>query len=399
MKKNQLPQSIDQIPEVILHPATIKHLEKGHPWITQDTFTEKFPESFLIKYSKGNERIIFINDRTHPKIKARLWCKIKSNSKLNGFEEEIEIRLKKSFKKRNKNFERDNYYLSFAEADLLPGLFIQRLGSNILIQIQCEFWNKFQQKIIEVIKTTFGPSVKIWWQDRGRDKNYPKLCTELEPKKEAYHEIIQEFGVKLEVTLGESYDQGIYTDMSSVRKKLIPYLKGESFLNLYCYTGAFSLLALKLGLSKVTSVDISGKYLKQLEKNLILNNFNLQNHTSIESNTLTVLDCLLKNGQKYDFLVCDPPSASSDGKNLTRAFDTYPELLSKIYKLLNYNGLALLALNTHQIGLKKFEDMIIRNSPKNMIILERFKLSDDCPTLPYFPEGNYLKIILLQRNG
>ena len=399
MKQNQIPQSIEQIPEVVLHPQTVKHLKKGHPWITQDNFSDKFPDDFLIKYSKNNNSSIFINDKNHKKVKARLWANVKSTSKLNCFENDIEFRLKMAIEKRKKKFRRDNFYLCFGEADLLPGLFIQQLGKNILIQTQCKFWENFQENIINIIKNTILDMDNFWWQDRSTKKSFPHLVKNNQKITGNEHYVIKEFGVKLAIFLGASYDHGIYTDMAAIRNKLIPLIRGQSLLNLYCYTGIFSLHALQQGFTKVKSVDISHKYLTQLEENILLNNFDLNNHESIEGDSLSVLQKIIKDNQKFDFVICDPPTASSDGKKLTNTFEVYPTLLSKIYKTLNHNGLALLALNTHQIGIKKFEEMIIKNSPKDIQVIERFKLSDDCPTLPYFPEGNYLKVILIKKNS
>ena len=167
-------------------------------------------------------------------------------------------------------------------------------------------------------------------------------------------------------------------------------------------TGAFSLFALKHGARDVVSVDLSDKYMKWLEQNLSLNpEFKLGHHQSITKPVHKAIKGLQKEERTFDFLICDPPSASTDGKKTSSSFQNYVEFLPGFVKLVNQGGFLLLFLNTHQTGLQKFRNHIKKILEKNQLsdqVREQrtFGLGEDCPTLRGFQEGNYIKGILLQ---
>jgi 23S rRNA (cytosine1962-C5)-methyltransferase len=172
-------------------------------------------------------------------------------------------------------------------------------------------------------------------------------------------------------------------------------------LNLYSYTGAFSLWAMKLGAKFVASVDLSPKYIEWLQQNLGLNpDLNSAQHESLTMSVDEALDKLKAEEKKFDFIVCDPPSSSSDGEKRTSAIKSYKDLLSKMDKVLNPKGRIVVFLNTHQVTNQKFEKTIQENLSElklNYKLGTRLSLGQDCPTLKGFPEGSYLKGIVLEK--
>jgi 23S rRNA (cytosine1962-C5)-methyltransferase len=193
--------------------------------------------------------------------------------------------------------------------------------------------------------------------------------------------------------------------MSAIRKIMLPLVaEKKSFLNLYCYTGAFSLFALKNKFEKVVSVDLSGKYLDWLDENLALNDdINPDFHSRINAPCEKALAKLIdQKSEVFDVIVCDPPSASSDGQKFTNALKSYETLLPQMIKLLNPSGGKLFVfLNTHAISWNKFEEkcqsIISQSEFKNqMIVGKRLKLSEDCTPLKGFHEGDYLKGLVIE---
>ncbi|EQC46590.1 class I SAM-dependent rRNA methyltransferase [Bacteriovorax sp. Seq25_V] len=388
-------------PRVELHPASIKHIKKGHPWITSDRFSDKFPKnSFFVACRLDDVNfVVMINDPTHPTVKARVW-KIdpKSSIEKKDFTYEMVGRLNQSLEIREaQDFERDNYYLVFGEADFLPGLFIQKLGSEILVQFYADFWHNFEKDIIKSLQRKYQKN-NIWVQKRNKSQEKEFYCATNKGLKE-HSFTLREFGVEYSIELNKFYDTGIYTDMSAIRAKLIPEFDEKNVLNLYCYTGAYSLCAMKHGAKSVTSVDLSAKYLDWLDKNISLNQ-DLEaikdKHTRIEAPTLKALDTLIKEGKTFDLIICDPPSASSDGKKKTSAIDSYKEIVPKLSKLLNKGGKAVVFLNTHSITRRSFEEKIKNYiGTEKLAITGALKLTGDCPSLKGFVEGDYLKGLTL----
>lgn len=402
---------MSKIPECLIHPVSIKLIRQGHPWITPDSYSNRFPrqsEFIIATDDRKRPMALLMHDPHHKNIKARVWStKFPFDREAQHFTAGIQGRLDLAFDKRAQEpalKERDNYYLVFGEADQLPGLFILKLKDRVLIQFYTQFWNRYKSIIQTTVQEVF-PEIKdenIWFQLRGETRELQKLPVNSEDaqRRDEFH--IQEFGLQYLIRLGSSYDHGLYTDMSSIRHVLKKYITPESsVLNLYSYTGAFSLWAMKLGAKFVASVDLSPKYIEWLQQNLGLNpDLNSAQHESLTMSVEEALEKLKIEEKKFDFIVCDPPSSSSDGEKRTSAIKSYKELLSKMDQVLNPKGRIVVFLNTHQVSNQKFEKTIQDNLSElklNYKLGTRLSLGQDCPTLKGFPEGSYLKGIVLEK--
>ncbi len=402
---------MNKIPECQIHPVSIKLLRQGHPWITPDNFSNRFPRQseFVIATDERKKPLaLLLHDPYHKNIKARLWStKLPFDREVQHFTASIQARLDLAFEKRvqDKNLsERENYYLVFGEADQLPGLFILRLKDRVLIQFYTGFWNRYKS-IIQTTVLDFFPDItdeNLWLQLRGETKELQKLPQNAldSGRRDEFH--ISEFGMQYLIRLGSSYDHGLYTDMSSIRHALTKYVRPDmSVLNLYSYTGAFSLWAMKMGATSVVSVDLSPKYIEWLQQNIALNpELNHTQHESIVKSVDLALDELKNAEKKFDFIICDPPSSSSDGEKRTSAIKAYKELISKMDRVLKPKGKLVLFLNTHQLTQDKFDRVLkdyFSELKLNYKMITRLQLGEDCPTLKGFPEGNYLKGIVLEK--
>lgn len=400
-----------KIPECLIHPISIKLIRQGHPWITADNFSNRFPRQsdFVIAMDdRKRPMALLLHDPNHKNVKARVWTtKYPFDQEVQHFTASIQARLDLAFEKRDQEpalKERENFYLCFGEADQLPGLFILKLKDRVLIQFYTSFWNPYKSIIQTTVQEVY-PELKdenVWFQLRGETRELQKLPVNSTDagRRDEFH--IQEFGLQYLIRLGSSYDIGLYTDMSSVRYALKKYIHADSaVLNLYCYTGAFSLWAMKLGATQVTSVDLSPKYIEWLQQNLGLNpELNSVQHEAL---TMSVEDSLVKlrnEQKKFDFIICDPPSSSSDGEKRTSAIKSYKDLISKMDKVLNPKGHMVIFLNTHQVSGQKYEKTIqeiLGELKLDYKLSMRVSLGQDCPILKGFPEGNYLKGLVLEK--
>lgn len=402
---------MNKIPECLIHPVSIKLLRQGHPWITADNFSNRFPrqsEFVIATDERKRPMALLMHDPYHRNVKARVWStKFPFDREAQHFTASIQGRLDLAFDKRIQQKElsqRENYYLVFGEADQLPGLFILRLKDRVLIQFYTGFWNRYKSIIQTTVQEVF-PEIKdenVWFQLRGETKELQKLPQNVvdNNRRDEFH--LSEFGIQYLIRLGSSYDHGLYTDMSSIRYNLSKYIKpGMSVLNLYSYTGAFSLWSMKLGATNVVSVDLSPKYIEWLQQNLALNpELNHTQHEAMIKSSDEALSELDKAGRKFDFIICDPPSSSSDGEKRTSAVKAYKDLLYKMNKVLNPGGKLVIFLNTHQVTQDKFDRVLkdyLTELKLNYKMSSRLQLGQDCPTLKGFPEGSYLKGIILEK--
>jgi 23S rRNA (cytosine1962-C5)-methyltransferase len=403
-----------RLPEYDVHPISIKMIEQGNPWITADKYTEKFHphDRFIVALNRKRPFALLLHDPTHANVKARLWARNGNFDKvIKNFKNDFAQRMHAAFKLRKDlkiSEKRNNYYLVFGEADYIPGLHVQYLAGEILIQFYANYWDKYQdfviQTVIKKMDDVFHMDVmrsQLWLQTRvdGNGVKEPPRC--LDPNTTFKNVIVEEFGAKYRINLGSHYDIGIYTDMSSVRQALIPeFQQAKSLLNLYAYTGAFSLCALASGVAEVTSVDLSDKYVDWLQENLELNaKIDSAKHTSLNDAALEGLNKLKTQNKKFDLIICDPPTSSSDGQKRSNALKDYERLIPAMYKVLSDNGKIIVFLNTHQVNKKKFQEKLMDIFAFHHLPLKSnkfFGLGDDCPAMPKFPEGSYLKGYMLE---
>jgi 23S rRNA (cytosine1962-C5)-methyltransferase len=394
------------IPKVNLHPASCKYLKLGHPWITEDTYTKRFPKDafFLIGVDEKQKQdvALLINDPLHKTVKARLWS-LNKHEWEKSFDEILKERVKKAIDKRIPTIlnERENIFLINGESDELPGLLVQLLKDQLVIQYYALFWKLKESELIASLKESLPEIKEIWIQERNFDQ--AKVLRSINGSSSAEF-TLREFGLNYKIRVNEHYDFGIYSDMSAIRKTMKPYLESKkSFLNLFSYTGAFSVYALGLGFENVVSVDLSSKYLAWLDENIALNpKINPSFHQSFTMPCERALDKFSSEGKKFEVIVCDPPSASSDGQKITNALKSYETLLPQMLEVLDQeNGSLFAFLNTHTISWNKFEEklksIIDASSFKNKVIIgKRFKLAEDCVPLKGFHEGDYLKGFLIE---
>jgi 23S rRNA (cytosine1962-C5)-methyltransferase len=392
-------------PKVNLHPASCKYLKLGHPWITEDTYTKNFPKNafFLIGVDEKQKQdvALLINDPLHKTVKARLWSLDKAEW-TKEFKEVLGERIKKAIDLRRPLMkERENIFLINGESDGLPGLLVQLLKNELMIQYYALFWKDQEEILAEFLKENLEGIKDIWIQERNFDQ--AKAIRSL--KGAASSEFtLTEFGLNYQIKINQHYDFGIYSDMSAIRKNMRPYLEGkQSLLNLFSYTGAFSVYCMDMGFTQVTSVDLSAKYLSWLDENIALNPMlGKDHHTSLCMPSERAMDKLIGEKKKFEAIVCDPPSASSDGQKISSALKSYENLLPQMLELLDEEkGQIFAFLNTHTISWNKFEEklksIIDTSKFKNKVVIgKRFKLNEDCVPLKGFHEGDYLKGFLIE---
>ncbi|HEX5748276.1 MAG TPA: class I SAM-dependent methyltransferase [Archangium sp.] len=160
--------------------------------------------------------------------------------------------------------------------------------------------------------------------------------------------VVEEQGLKFWVNLGDYLDTGLFMDHRLTRARVRDEAKGKSFLNLFCYTGAFTVYAAAGGASRTLSVDLSNTYLDWAEENLALNGLSAPRHTLLRADAMAwVQDQRQDPEQTFDLVVCDPPSFSTS-KKMQGSFNVqrdHVRLLEGIRELLNPGGVLYFSTN------------------------------------------------------
>lgn len=133
--------------------------------------------------------------------------------------------------------------------------------------------------------------------------------------------VVEEFGLKFEVNLSDYLDTGLFLDHRFTRKLVRERSAGKRVLNLFAYTGAFTVYARAGGARETTTVDMSKTYLAWAERNLALNGFELgRDHRLVHADCLEHLERGPEPGEEYDIIVCDPPTFSNSKRMRVDSF-------------------------------------------------------------------------------
>ncbi|MGM9999394.1 MAG: class I SAM-dependent methyltransferase [Candidatus Bruticola sp.] len=152
--------------------------------------------------------------------------------------------------------------------------------------------------------------------------------------------VVQEGGCRFLVNLSDYHDTGLFLDHRLMRSLAASESSGRRFLNLFCYTGSFTVYAGAAGAASTVSVDLSSRYLDWLERNLRLNNLHHKDNTLIEDDVVCWLEDAVRDGQRFDVIVCDPPTFSNS-KMTADIFEVerdHSKLIEHCLKLLSPGG-------------------------------------------------------------
>lgn len=169
--------------------------------------------------------------------------------------------------------------------------------------------------------------------------------------------IVTEHNLKFEVNLSDYLDTGLFLDHRPMRKWVLENCQDKRFLNLFAYTASFTVYALAGGAQKTTTVDLSNTYCQWAERNLNHNGFYTnKRHKILAEDCLQYLQTAAKRGEKYDMIVCDPPTFSNSKKMDVSSFSVdrdQVDLLEACGKLLAADGQILFSNNSRTFKLEE----------------------------------------------
>jgi len=227
-------------------------------------------------------------------------------------------------------------------------------------------YDEWRSQVISTIAETLEiPPENIFTKTRQRQKGntqYEKYSSQGEFME------VREGGLKFYVNLSDYLDTGLFLDHRPTRDIIRREASGKKFLNLFCYTGAFSVYAAAGGALESTSVDTSAVYLDWYEKNMRLNKLTSDRHISVQADAREFLNDY--RGKAFDVIFCDPPVFST-GKRLNRDFDVlrdHPDLINSCLKHLAPGGTLYFSTNFRKFKIQwqgSYEDISQKTIPED----------------------------------
>ena len=214
--------------------------------------------------------------------------------------------------------------------------------------------------------------------------------------------IVKENNVNFAIYLNDGAMVGVFLDQKDVRKAIKEkYSKNKTVLNTFSYTGAFSMAAAKGG-AITTSVDLASRSLEKTRENFEINGIDYNKHDIVVEDIFHYFKRAEKEQLKFDVVILDPPSFATSKDNRFSAAKDYPKLVKSAIALSKDEGIIVASTNCatfNMIKFKKFIDTAFKESNKKYEILEEYTLPSDFAVTDKFPEGNYLKVVIIQLTG
>lgn len=292
--------------------------------------------------------------------------------------------------------------LIHAESDGLPGVIADQYGDTVVIQLTSAGADKWRNAIVAGLVKATG-CARIY----ERSDSDVRGLEGLEPKTGWVHGeapttplAISENGVRMAVDVVDGHKTGFYLDQRDNRALLGQLSAGKDVLNCFCYTGGFSLQALAGGAASVLSIDSSGPALEQAKANLALNSqLPAERAHWQEADVFQALRDFRKEGRLFDLIVLDPPKFAPSAAHAERAARAYKDINVLGCRLLKPGGLLMTYSCSGGIGLELFQKIVAgaaHDAGREARIVGRLAGAADHPIALNFPEGEYLKGLLVQ---
>jgi len=292
--------------------------------------------------------------------------------------------------------------LIHAESDGLPGVIADQYGDTVVVQLTSAGADKWRNAIVAGLVKATGCARVYERSDsdvRGLEGLGPTTGW-LHGEAPATPLSIDENGVCLAVDIAGGHKTGFYLDQRENRALLGQLSHGKDVLNCFCYTGGFSLQALAGGAKSVLSIDSSGPALAQAEANLALNPALPADRAQWqEADVFQALRDFRKAGKLFDLIVLDPPKFAPSAAHADRAAKAYKDINILGFRLLKPGGLLMTYSCSGGVGLEMFQKIIADSAldaGRSARIVRRLAGAADHPVALNFPEGEYLKGLLVQ---
>ncbi len=382
--------------EVRLRKKLRRYIQRGHPWIF-DGGLEPDPslqpgELVRVVDEQGALAVAFAD----PKSPIRLRVLDRhANAAIDGGW--LHYRAKRAASRRQGDprlASTDALRLIHGEADGVPGLvvdFYAGHGIAVLDGAGAEaLWAPMVDDLRRALSDAGYPALTMSMRRVGRERKWigsppPELVR------------IREGEATMEVDLRRGQKTGLFLDQRENRRLVGERSAGLRVLNLFGYTGGFSLAAALGGATKTTTVDIAAPAVEAAKRNFKLSDLNASEHEFIAADVFDFLATAIDAGRVFDLVICDPPSFASSEKALKKGLRAYRRVNEQALRVVADSGLFCSASCSSHVKNSHMLDVLADASAdagRDLVVSEERGAASDHPVRPAFPEGRYLNFFL-----
>jgi 23S rRNA (cytosine1962-C5)-methyltransferase len=284
----------------------------------------------------------------------------------------------------------DAYRLLYGEGDFLPAIVADRYGRFAVVK----GYAASVRALLPVVARTLGSALGLKGVvHRIEGEELAPLWGELPPPEES----VLENGLRFHADLRRGQKTGLFLDQRDNRMLVRELAAGRRVLNLFSYTGAFSVYALAGGAELAVSVDVAEGAVQEATRTVERNGLPAERHRAVAADVFTFLPEATERGDRYDLVVLDPPSLARNAEQRRRAQRAYLKLNRAAFRAVEPGGFLATSSCTSQISPEAFQRLVAEAARaagvRAQLVAERGQPLDH-PVPASFPEGRYLKFLV-----
>lgn len=395
-----------ELPKVILHQIKTFSIKRQHPWIFSGAILKrdhKISDGDMVDvYDEQGQFLGFGHFHL-----GSIAVKILSFGTKHFSDKFWKTRLLEAFQSRQKLLSAglvisNAYRLVHGESDGLPGLIIDIYKDVAVIQCHTIGMHRHIEQIVEALEAIDQLKLNSIF-----DKSCDSLPTEYARQvgnkfikgNEGFPQITEN-ELLYEINVVQGQKTGFFLDQRDNRLLVKELSQSRSVLNAFCYTGGFSLSALKGNASKVVSIDSSAKAMELLERNLHLNDLQGDRHQSHTEDVISYFKQI--KDHDFDLIILDPPAFAKTLAKRHTAIQAYKRLNLGAMLKIKCPGFLFTFSCSQVVTEELFYSAVVAagiESGKRIKIIKRLSQAPDHPVSLFHPEGSYLKGLLLEINN
>jgi 23S rRNA (cytosine1962-C5)-methyltransferase len=393
---------VAQLPVLRLKRNEDRRLHAGHLWIfsnevdTSQTPLPKFKAGELVRVLAHNDRALglaYVNPKSLIAARVLETWKIPDTAWLAA-------RIRAAMSLRDRLYPKPYYRLVYGESDGLPGLIVDRYGSNCVAQIGTAGMEQLKPQIQEALNEVLRCDGLLFKNDSAA-REMEGLPNYVEAAKGAFDKpaLVIEDDLEFQAPLADGQKTGWFFDQAANRRALSKYVRpGNRVLDVFSYVGAWGVRAAHLGAGEVTCVDSSAPALELAAANAQRNRVKLFTR---KGDAFDVLEEFARQGARFDIVIVDPPAFAKRKKDLPKALAAYKRLNQLAMQVTAAAGTLVSCSCSYHVSAEELQDAIAkaaRGADKHVQILEMGGQAPDHPVHPAIPETRYLKAYFCRIN-
>lgn len=373
------------LPVLTLDKTLEPALASGHPWLYRNHLpNHKLQTGDWVRVQAGNAEACGLYD-AEGQIAVRLFGAEPLSHK--GLEARVEGALE--LRAQTIGSETTCYRLLYGEGDFLPGITVDRYERYAVLRL----YARSLASLVPGVVKALSRGLKLRGIVRRDEGGLEALWGQLPPPELT----VQENGLKLLANLYEGQKTGLFLDHRDNRLTVQRFSQDRRVLNLFSYTGAFSLYAVRGGAQHVTSVDLAPAATEDAKRNFALNGFDPEAHTFSSTDVFSLLEDYAARRARFDLVILDPPSLARSQKSRFAALRAYTRLNTQALRCTEPGGFLATASCTAQVSPEAFRTVLgeaAQAAGVRVQIVHEAGHAADHPVPATFPEGRYLKFVV-----